>query len=78
MDEAQKVGVKKLSEPERMYRISEALIAQSNLEYAREFDADAAEAAEAGFPDVAEEARAEARECRQFAAAARRRAAGGR
>ncbi len=62
------------SEPERMYRIGEAIRYQGDLEYAREFEADAAEAVEAGFPDVAEEALAEARECRQSAARHRREA----
>lgn len=54
------------------FALSCAVQAQFILEDAREFEADAQEAAEAGFPDVAEEAMAEAREARQAAKEMRR------
>jgi hypothetical protein len=59
-------------ERKRMFRIGCVIQAQHNLECAREFDAEAQDAAAAGFPDVAEEARTEAREARQAAATFRR------
>ena len=65
------------SEQERMFRIGCAIQAQSDLECAREFDVEAHEAEAAGFPDVAEEARAEAYEARQDAARFRGWAQGG-
>ena len=62
-----------MSELDRESRLYDWIRASDLREWAREFDGQAQEAAEAGFPDVAEEAHAEARECRQLAAEAWRR-----